>query len=279
MIDAAQEKSRAIWDDMAPGWERARSYLAGIAGHVTEWLVDNVDAREGDTILDIAGGAGDNGFVAARRVGPSGKVIETDFASQMVEAARRGAAELGLDNVETRALDAQAMDLQDDSVDGIICRWGFMLMLDPQAALGECKRVLKDGRRLAFSVWGPPERNPWFTVSGMTMMQLGHEPTGDPFGRGGIFSMADHDVIRTMVSEAGFRDVAVEELAVDWTYDSFDRAWDFFRELAGPIATLIKQLQPEEVEELRSALEANMQPYRTNGGLRLPGVTINVRAE
>ena len=79
-------------------------------------------------------------------------MIETDFAPEMVGVAGRRAAELGLANVETRILDAEKMDLDDDSVDGVICRWGFMLMEDPAAALGECRRVLKDGRRLAFVV-------------------------------------------------------------------------------------------------------------------------------
>ena len=50
-------------------------------------------------------------------------------------------------------MDAEKMDLEDDSVDGVICRWGYMLMADPAAALAETRRVLRDGGRLAFSVW------------------------------------------------------------------------------------------------------------------------------
>src|SRR5687767_1118712 len=120
MSTEAHEKSRAVWDDMAPGWERYRDYMWNRTRHVAEWLVDNVGAKEGDTILDLAGGPGENGFLAAERVGPTGKVIETDFAPQMVEVARRRAESLGLENVEARVLDAERMDLPDDSVDGII---------------------------------------------------------------------------------------------------------------------------------------------------------------
>src|SRR5918994_1010841 len=94
------------------------------------------------------------------------------------------ATRLGLENVDNRVLDAEQMDLDDDSVDGIICRWGFMLMLRPEMALSECRRVLKDGRRIALSVWAGPERNPWVTVTGMTMVQLGYQPGGDPFDPG-----------------------------------------------------------------------------------------------
>ncbi|MDQ3957408.1 MAG: class I SAM-dependent methyltransferase [Actinomycetota bacterium] len=275
MVDEARELSRDVWDEMAPGWERYRDYMWKTTRHVAEWLVEKVQPRDGDTILDLAGGPGDNGFLAAERVGPSGRVIVTDFAPQMVEVARRRAAALSLDNVETRVLDAERMDLDDDSVDGIICRWGFMLMLDPQAALHECRRVLKEGRRVTFSVWAGPETNPWVTVTGMTMMQLGHEPRRDPFGPGGMFSLAGHDTIRTMLENAGFSDVTLEEMPVNWTYGSFDEAWGFMTQVAGAVAALVKELPGEEVERLRSALERNVEPFRTGPGLTLPGTTIN----
>ena len=278
MTDEERDKSRAIWDEMAPGWEHYRDYMWRTTRHVAEWLVENVEAREGDTILDLAGGPGDNGFLVAERVGKSGKVIETDFAPLMVETARRRAAELGIENVETRVLDAEKMDVPDDSVDGIICRWGFMLMLDPQAALTECRRVLKEGRRLAFSVWGGPEQNPWITVTGMTMMQLGHQPGGDPFGPGGMFSMSDHEKIRSMLTSGGFRDIEISEMPVEWTFDSFDEGWAFMMQVAGALAALVKELPREKVAEFRSALEANEEPFRDESGLTLPGVTVNVVA-
>lgn len=278
MADETREKSRDVWDEMASGWERNRDFMWDTTSHVAGWLVEHAEVREGDTILDLAGGPGDNGFLAAERVGPSGKVIVTDFAPEMVEVATRRASALGLDNVETRVLDAEKMDLQTDSIDGIVCRWGFMLMIDPGAALAECRRVLKDGRKLALSVWAGPEKNPWVTVTGMTMMQLGYQPGGDPFGPGGMFSMADEKTVRDMLGEAGFRDIKVEEMPVDWTFESFEHSWDFTTQVAGALATLVKQLPPDEVGKLRAALETNEEQYRTASGLTMPGVTLNAVA-
>lgn len=275
MSDEARERSRAVWDSMAGGWDRHREFMWRTTKHVAGWLVDNVDPREGDTILDLAGGVGDNGFLAAERVGPNGKIISTDFAAEMVDVARRRASENGLANVETRVLDAERMDLDADSVDGVICRWGFMLMLDPRAALKECRRVLKPGRRLTFSVWGGPEQNPWITVTGMTMMQMGRPPAGDPFGPGGMFSMSSEDTIRKMVTTAGFDEVKVEPMPVEWRYQSFDEAWAFMTEVAGAIASAVRELPEDEVARLRSTLEANLQSFHTDEGLVLPGVTMN----
>jgi SAM-dependent methyltransferase len=278
MADDPRAKSRATWDEMAPGWERNREFMWRTTRHVYEWLVDRIEARKGDTVLDVAGGPGDGGFLVAERVGPSGRVIETDFAPQMVDVARRRAAELGLENVETRVLDAENMDVAGASVDGIICRWGLMLMLDPQRALEECRRVLKPDRRIALSVWAGPDKNPWVTVTGMTMIQLGHQPGGDPFAPGGMFSMADADTIRALLTKAGFTDPVIEEMDVDWVYGSFDEAWGFMTEVAGAIAQLVKGLSPEDTAALRSALEGNMEPFRTSSGYTLPGVTINAWA-
>jgi ubiquinone/menaquinone biosynthesis C-methylase UbiE len=73
----------------------------------------------------------------------------------MVAAARRESERLGLANVEHREMDAERMDLDDDSVDGVLCRWGYMLMSDPATALAETRRVLRDGGRLSLSVWEP----------------------------------------------------------------------------------------------------------------------------
>jgi ubiquinone/menaquinone biosynthesis C-methylase UbiE len=278
MTTEAHEKSKAVWDEMAAGWERYRDFMWETSGHVAEWLVDHVDAHEGDTILDLAGGPGDNGFLAVRHVGPSGKVIETDFAPQMVDVARRRASDLGLGNVETRTLDAEQMDLPDDSVDGIICRWGYMLMQQPDVAMAESRRVLKDGGRLALSVWSTPESNPWVTVTGMTMVQLGHQPGGDPFGAGGMFSLSDHDKLRSMLMGAGFTSVEIEDMPVLWRYDSFDQAWEFMTSVAGAIAAAVKEFPADEIERLRTTLETNVQPYLTDSGLVLPGVTTNAVA-
>ncbi len=271
--------SKALWDQMAPGWENNRDFMWDTTRHVGEWLAANVDARAGDTILDLAGGPGDNGFLVSDVVGPQGKVITTDFAPGMVEVARRSAEAQGLTNVETRVLDAENMDLETDSIDGIICRWGFMLMHDPLAALTECRRVLKDGRTLALSVWGGPEANPWVTVTGMTMKQMGFEPPSDPFGPGGMFSLADHDVLSSMLSEAGFEVETVEEMPVIWRYPSFDVAWSFMIEVAGAIAAAARELPESKLEELRVALEANIESFRTDEGLVLPGMTVNARAQ
>ncbi len=147
-----REVSYEIWEKMAPGWLRERDYMWDVSRAVGEWLVAKLEPKPGQTILELACGVGDTGFAAAGALGDDGRLIATDFSPRMLEAARTRAEELGLGNVEFRVMDAEKMDLGDDSVDGVLCRWGYMLMSDPAAAFAETRRVLRDGGRLCFEL-------------------------------------------------------------------------------------------------------------------------------
>ena len=273
------DKSRQTWDDMAAGWKRRRSDIWEGSSQVGEAMVAALDPKPGQTILDLAAGPGDTGFLAAQIIGDEGKLISADFAPQMVEVAKERSAELGLTNVECRVENAEEMTLDSDSVDGILCRWGFMLMLDPDAAFRECRRILRDGGRLVFSVWGAPEKNPWVTVPGMTLTQLGYPPSGDPFGPGGMFSLAAHDRLRMALSAADFVDIETQEVGVKWDFGSFDEWWEFMTEVAGAIANLLKTLPPEDIETVKDALRAATDEFRADdGSYSFPGETINVKA-
>src|SRR5262245_18386074 len=112
------EEQREGWRTVAAGWERQRPAMWATTRPVSERLVELLAPEPGDTVLELAGGSGDTGLLAAERVGPSGRLIESDFVSEIVDSSRRRAAELGAENVEFRTLDAESMDLSDESVDG-----------------------------------------------------------------------------------------------------------------------------------------------------------------
>ena len=97
------------WQELAPRWERGRELLWESTRQVSEWLVDRLDPQPGQTILDVAAGTGETGFLAAKRLGDGGKLISSDLSPNMVDAAARVAAELGVANAEFRTFDAQRM--------------------------------------------------------------------------------------------------------------------------------------------------------------------------
>jgi len=262
------------WAGVAAAWERHADAIQRHGAPVTEWLVARLNPERGQTILELAAGPGDTGFVVAGELGSEGVLISSDFAPEMVEVAQRRAAGFGLENVEFRTLDAQAIDLPDDLVDGVVCRFGFMLMPDPEAALSECSRVLRSAGRLVFATWGPPERNPWIMALGMAMLQHGYPPPGDPFGPGGIFSMADPERVRSMLRKAGFAKVDVDEVQISHRYSTFDEYWNLQSEIAGPLAVKIKSLSPEERSSVKDSVRESVDTFAEPDGLTLPGVAV-----
>src|SRR6185295_3006672 len=145
--------SYAVWERMAPGWDDRHAYFEKVAWPVSERMLERLGLQPGQTVLELAAGTGALGFAAAGAVAPAGRVVVSDFSQQMVEAARRHAAELGIVNVECRVLDAEGIALPDDAVDCVLCRWGYMLMADPVQALAETHRVLRAGGRLSCAVF------------------------------------------------------------------------------------------------------------------------------
>jgi ubiquinone/menaquinone biosynthesis C-methylase UbiE len=275
--DEYRQASLRIWEEMAAGWEGDRRAVWDASRGVGEWLVDALDPQPGETVLELAAGVGDTGFAAARRLGGAGRLVTTDFSEPMLEAARRRAEELGVSNAEFRALDAEHMDIDDGSVDGVLCRWGYMLMADPAAALGETRRVLADGGRLAFSVWGDPQQNPWASIPARALLEhTGAEPP-DPLAPG-IFAMASEERTRELLSAAGLEPERVENVGMEWRFDSFDDYWHYVTDLAGAVAMVVRALPEADQRAVRDQVERRVEPHADGDGYRLPGMCLNVLA-
>jgi SAM-dependent methyltransferase len=272
-----RDASLRIWDEMAAGWEGHRRTVWDASRAVGEWLVDALDPKPGETVLELAAGVGDTGFAAARRLGSTGTLITTDFSEQMVNAARRRAGELGISNAEFRTLDAERMDLDDGSVDGVLCRWGYMLMSDPAAALAETRRVLGENGRLALSVWGDPKQNPWASIPARALLELtGAEPP-DPLAPG-IFAMASEERTRDLLIGAGLEPERVETVEMAWSFESLADYWHYLIDVKGAIAMVVRSLPEADQAALSTEIGRRLEPFADGEGYRLPGMCLNVLA-
>lgn len=275
--EAYHRTSYDVWRAMAPGWQRWRAQLADALTPVREWLIGQLAPRPGDTVLELSAGAGDTGFAAAAIVGERGRLISSDFSAEMVEVARLRGAELGLANVDYRVMDAEHIEFDADSVDGVLCQSGYMLMADPAAALAETRRVLRPGGRLALSVWGAPERNPWASIGGRILVERGHLPPPEP-GAPGIFGMASEARTRALLEGAGFADVGTEEVPVRFAYRDLDDYERWVMEVGGPLATVVRGLPKDERGALRAQLADAFVPFEADGGYEIPGVALTAVA-
>ena len=268
--DAILEIAEAI----APTWERRRAEIEAVATPVREWMLRELRPQEGDTVLELAAGVGDTGFEAARIVGESGRLITSDLSPTMLAAARRRGAELGLTNVDYRVIDAERIELADSVVDGVLCRFGYMLLPDPAGALVETRRVLRPGGRVALAVWGAPERNPWIALVGISLAQRGHIPPPEPAPAPGPFSLASDERVESLLRDAGFSEVRTEELEGTFKVAEVDEYLGLIADTAGPIALVLRGLGEADRAALRTDVEDSLRRFAAAGGYELPSLAL-----
>ena len=182
----------------------------------------------------------------------------------------RRAQELGLGKAEFRVLDGQQIDLDERSFDAVLCRWGYMLMADPDAALRGTHRVLREGGRLALAAWDTPDRNLWMSAPVMQLIARGAFPPPEP-GAPGPFSMAETVQLEQRLATAGFQQIETDKVEFDHVYPSFDQYWEMSLDLAAPLAAAMAELGETTVAEIREAVRGVLAPFAgSDGALRIP---------
>jgi SAM-dependent methyltransferase len=265
--------SHAVWEAMAPGWEEWQGWFESAARPVTERMLEVLQARSGETILELAAGTGIVGFTALGALGGDTRLIVSDFAAAMVETERRQGARLGFDRVEYRVLDAEALDLPDESVDGVLCRWGYMLFGDPARAFAETHRVLRAGGHVSCAVFAGPEQNPWAALPMAAIVESGHLPPPKP-GQPGILALADTARLKQLFADAGLTDPEIEEVPYVFPFTGEDDYWRFLTDVAGAISMALARLDEDARAEVRTNLAERLDPFRTDEGIDLPAVSL-----
>jgi SAM-dependent methyltransferase len=198
--------------------------------------------------------------------------VTTDIAPEMLDAARRRAEELGLDDVEFRVEDASALSFADASIDGILCRWGLMLVPDMDAAAAEMRRVLRRMGRAALAVWGSPDDNDWMTAPGRSALELGLVERPDPAAPG-PFRLSADGALDGLLTSAGLSVDTVEDVPILWRSASLDEWWDVVRDTSRMLSTLLGRLGADDAQAVREGSERRLAKWiRPDGSVAVPGL-------
>jgi SAM-dependent methyltransferase len=274
MTDDVRQQSRVRWTATAQGWGKRADQLRRTTMPVSSWMVDAVGPQPGDTLLELAAGPGDTGFLAAELIRPGGTLICSDFVPEMLTVAQERAKALGVDNVRFKQIDAETgIDIEAASIDGVLCRWGYMLMADPVTALAQTRRVLKPGARLALAAWTGPDENPWSALPARELIRRGLEERPDPDAPG-QFAWAPEGVIGERLEDAGFVDYEVA--AVDFTvsYASLEDWWASTSDLSMRFADATRGMDAATKAEIQAALGEAAAPFADgDGAIALPART------
>ena len=272
--DAQRRASLENWEASSAGWARRADWFAAATRPISHWMVDAVRLQPGHRVLELAAGAGETGFLAAELIAPGGRLISSDQADSMLDLARARAAALGLDDVEFKVIDGEWIDLPLASLDAVLCRFGYMLMADPAAALRETRRVLVPGGRLALAVWDRPECNPWSLVSRIALEAHGLRGPTEP-GSPGPFALGDPDRVGELLEGAGFTEIELDALEILQLDPDFETWWQGHLDLSTTARTAVEHGDPRAVDAAKAEIRAGLGPFtRDDGSLAVPGRAI-----
>jgi SAM-dependent methyltransferase len=271
-VSEYRQESRRRWATTAAGWERHADALRRDTMPVTAWMLDAAQPQPGDTVLELAAGIGDTGFLAAELITPGGTLVTSDFVPEMLSAAQRRAEALGVENVRFRQIDAEAIDQPAASIDVVLCRWGYMLMTDGEAALRDTRRVLRSGGRLALAAWGAPEANPWSVLPVEELVARGRaEPAADGPGQ---FAWAAEGAVAENLETAGFVDYEVATVDFTLRYGSVREWWEMQAAMSMRVQDAVAGLSREEEDEILAGLERRAAEWAAaDGSLTIPART------
>jgi SAM-dependent methyltransferase len=255
--------SRA-WTDQHERQDRALAPL-------TEAALALAAPQAGERVLDIGCGSGTTLLQLARLVGTGGRALGADIAAPSVAMARQRIAAAGLPQAEIIHADAATHRFDPAGFDLVFSRLGVMFFEDPAAAFANVRRAMQPGGRLALAVFRTAGENQWPSVP---MAAVAHllppTPAADPDAPG-MFSWGDPARVRRILDAAGFREVALTPVDLDYRIAETGAAEATeFALLFGPLTRVLPGLPHERQEAVRAALEAFFAGHVTPQGVAFP---------
>jgi SAM-dependent methyltransferase len=270
-FDAARykETTRQQWQGAAKAWNDWGPLLRAWLGPTTELMLDMAAIGPGSRVLDVAAGAGDQTLQAAERVGADGYVLATDISPNILQFADENARRGGYRNVETKALDGEALDVPEGSFDAVISRVGLIYFPDQQKALTGMRRALRPGGRVAAIVYSTAENNKFFSLLVSIIRRRANLPPPMP-GQPGPFSLGTPGVLEAEFRKAGFRDVRTCTVAAPVELKSAAECVRFEKESFGALHQMLSGLDEAGKEAAWAEIEQTLQQFEQTSGFEGP---------
>ena len=248
------------------GWERVaqayHAYFGDLTAQSNHAMLETLRVQKRTRFLDIACGPG---YLAAAAALRGADVAGVDFSAAMVEKARRVFPQL-----EFRIGDAEDLPFPDESFEAVGISFGMWHFPHPERALSEAFRVLQPDGRIAFTVWGTPDKAVAFTMvlkaveaHGTTDVRV---PSGAPF-----FRFSDCRESTRLLLEAGFVEPAAQELDLTLVLHAPNTPFHALIHGGVRVAALLNAQTPAALASIERAVAHDAEAYRSDAGeLRLP---------
>jgi SAM-dependent methyltransferase len=244
-FEAADASAMQIYDDVL------------VPRLFTPWarlLLDRLDLRPGEAILDVACGPGSATRLAASDVGPCGRVTGIDLSRAMLAIAQSKPVLPGAAPIDYQEASADRLPVADAVFDVAICQQGLQFFGNRDAALAEMRRARRTGGRLGIAVWTAIEQAPPFAALEDAIREVAGAELADRY-RDGPWGMADADALRELLEVSGFDDVRVVREALPLSFESATQLGSTLA--ASAIAAALEALTPQRRAQLDQVIERN----------------------
>ena len=272
------------WRESAPYWAKHADTVRSMFAPITQALIEAGGIREGQAVLDVAGGAGEPSITIALVVGDSGSVVFTDAVAEMVLTARleaskqasNQASKQGRTNIAFNQCFAEALPFLSKSFDAVVCRLGIMLFPDPAAAIREALRVVRPRGSVSYAVWSTRDSNPFFHVVMDVVSRYIESPPEDPDAPG-AFRFAKRGELAKLLTDAGAIDVNERlrdfDLIAPLTPREF---WSLRVELSDTLRAKVAQLTHEQLLRVEQEIEEAGRQFFVSGQMTFPAQVLIV---
>lgn len=263
----SKSELRNTWELAAPGWALWEQRLSAGLTEATEILMDAAGVGTGQWVLDIACGAGSQTILAAKRVGPSGRVMASDISRTMLDHVRQNAEAEGLNNVEMIESAAEDLNMSPHSFDAAISRFGLMLFPAPASALEAVQRVLKPGARFATLVFTTPANNP-FLAQPMRIL-LNHAGKQPPApGQPGIFALGSDGALEKLLTDSGLTEVETKTFRATLGLASATDATEMMQQAFGAYRAVVSELSEADRSKAWAEVHDCLKQFEGNNGFQ-----------
>jgi ubiquinone/menaquinone biosynthesis C-methylase UbiE len=250
------------------GWDKASAYYEVFwqdqLKPAQDLLLEMAELKPGEMVLDVACGTGLVSFNALAKLGEGGRVLGTDISEKMVQMANS----LALRKNESRAkfewMDAEDLQLENNSFDAVLCSLGLMYVPDPRKALQEMNRVLKPGGRAVAAVWGQRKKCGWAEIFEIVDQHVASEVC--PM----FFNLGNPDMLELHFKVSGFTDIKVQRISTILLYkddrEALGAAFD-----GGPVALAYHKFSESIKQEVHEAYLSSLNPFKRGEGYEVPG--------
>jgi SAM-dependent methyltransferase len=273
-VSTANEQQRANWNgESGLRWVADADRRDAILAPVADVLLGAAALAPGESVLDVGCGCGATTIAAGRAVAP-GTATGIDISGPMLGVARERAAGTAVTFLEA---DAQTHPFEAGSFDVVMSRFGTMFFDDAAAAFTNLAGAVASGGRLCIATWQPLAENEWLALPATTLERFGELPDLSP-ATPGMFAQSDERVVGDLLGAAGWRDIAVEPVALDLRLGADAAEAADYVTSTGVVRALLDPLADDDRTAAVAAVTEALTTRESPGGVHLGANVLIVSA-